>query len=117
MTIGLLIMLLFDLLVIGLIVAVILLPILAVKRINNKFEQDMIRVPTDRDNEILAYMKSSRLKTIELMYAACDRIEGINVEEPLHDSYLDKFDASKAKRKQNPASRATAVVKSKRGRK
>jgi len=109
---------LFIILVVGSLVAIVVwFPMLAFQRVKNKFEQDMTREPTDRDREILAYMKSSRIETIELMYAACDRIEGINVEEPLHDSYLDKFDASKAKRKQSPASQATPVVKSKRGRK
>lgn len=59
-------------------------------------------------------------KTTQMILNAIDigkPYQYASTPEAPEDDYLDKFTASKAKRKQSPSSRATPVTKSMRGRK
>lgn len=116
MNVGLLIVILFCLGIFGLVVIVITFPIMAAQKISRKLAQDEIRVPTERDREIQRDMKETRLAIMSLFDERTMATQNV-VEVASMNDYLDKFDASKATRKQKPASRATPVVRSKRRRK
>jgi len=111
---------LFWLAIIGLATLCIWLQAVAKRRIMAALTDEGPRRTTKRERAILEDMKNTRLALVNDILNL-DKpypmtvAEMLNEDDGGHD--LDKFNASKTKRKQKPSSRATRVVKSKRGRK
>ena len=78
------------------------------------------RVLTEAEEERELEKSADWERTTQMILNAIDTTKSYQftpAHEAPQDDYLDKFDASKAKRKQSPSSSATPVVRSKRRRK
>jgi len=82
------------------------------------------RTPEEAEDEnaTLAEMRATRLSIVEKLEHAANSVPYVPAEEdyehvePVEEDQLSKFDASNEKSKQKSSSRASKVVKSKRGR-
>ena len=109
---------LFFLAVFALVAIIIICSVKAYEKMMNSLHGFEVRIPDERDLEILADMKRTRLRILDIGLSILDSYENpLPAELSENDDYLNKFNASKARRKQSPSSPATPVVKSKRKRK